>query len=92
MDYTSDPSSNQHPNVHDFEQLETIYGHVDSSTTVGAAINTLRGLANTLSTPEEQGDSEWGKAVHFDASGRPNVFEKDLRAGEKVITHVFWVE
>lgn len=34
MDYTSDPlgpSSNEHPNAHDHEQIEAIYAHVDSS-------------------------------------------------------------
>jgi hypothetical protein len=44
MDYTNDPDgggaygpSNEHPNSHDFAQLETIYNsHLDSSTTVGA--------------------------------------------------------
>ena len=42
MDYTSDPDgppSNEHPNAHDFEQLETIYGHTDSTTTVGQSTN-----------------------------------------------------
>ncbi|MGH9153860.1 MAG: hypothetical protein ACRD03_16005, partial [Acidimicrobiales bacterium] len=36
MDYTGDPSSNQHPNQHDYDMLETIYDHLDGSTTVGA--------------------------------------------------------
>ena len=35
MDYTNDPSTNQHPNQHDYDELETIYSHNDSSTTVG---------------------------------------------------------
>ena len=30
MDYTSDPESNQHPDSHDYAQLETIYDHFDS--------------------------------------------------------------
>ena len=36
MDYSSDPSS-QHPNAHDYEELEIIYAHLDSTTTVSAA-------------------------------------------------------
>ncbi|MBI1895150.1 MAG: hypothetical protein HYS04_01245, partial [Acidobacteria bacterium] len=40
MDYTSNPSSNQHPNQHDYDQLELIYAHLDSTTTVGQAVNT----------------------------------------------------
>src|SRR5512145_2379189 len=35
MDYTNDSSTNQHPNQHDYEELETIYAHLDASTTVG---------------------------------------------------------
>src|SRR4029453_1923478 len=29
MDYTNDPSTNQHPNQHDYDQLEAIYAHLD---------------------------------------------------------------
>lgn len=41
MDYTSNPSgppSNEHPNQHDYDQLEAIYAHLDSTTTVGSAV------------------------------------------------------
>lgn len=37
MDYTNNPKgppSNEHPNQHDYGQLETIYSHTDSTTTV----------------------------------------------------------
>lgn len=37
MDYTNNPlgpPSNEHPNPHDFDQLELIYSHVDTTTTV----------------------------------------------------------
>lgn len=40
MDYTSNPSgppSNEHPNQHDYDELATIYSHLDSTTTVAAA-------------------------------------------------------
>ena len=40
MDYTNDPSTNQHPNAHDYAQLESIYSHLDSTTTIGAAAPT----------------------------------------------------
>ena len=40
MDYTNDPSTNQHPNQHDYDQLITIYSHVDSFNTAGAALPT----------------------------------------------------
>ncbi|HEX2031231.1 MAG TPA: hypothetical protein VHL78_07515 [Actinomycetota bacterium] len=52
MDYTSDPDgppSNEHPNAHDFEQLEEIYGHADGTTTVGQSTGSSRsgGCART---------------------------------------------
>src|SRR3989304_1290910 len=37
MDYTRDPSTNQHPNQHDYDELELIYSHLDSTATVSAA-------------------------------------------------------
>ena len=40
MDYTSSPGTNQHPNQHDYDQLEAIYAHLDSTTTVGSAVPT----------------------------------------------------
>lgn len=47
MDYTNDPDgppSNEHPNSHDFEQLETIYGHTDSTTTVSRTVDSNRSV------------------------------------------------
>ncbi|MGH2654468.1 MAG: hypothetical protein ACRDHV_08995 [Actinomycetota bacterium] len=47
MDYTNDPDgppSNEHPNAHDFEQLEKIYGHTDSTTTVGRTVDSNRSV------------------------------------------------
>ncbi len=32
LDYSEDPTKNQRPNAHDYEMLETIYGHLDEST------------------------------------------------------------
>jgi hypothetical protein len=38
------------------------------------------------------GDSpaEWGRAIHRDGLGRPDVFVKDFIDGQRAITHVFW--
>jgi hypothetical protein len=36
MDYTNSPSSNQHPNAHDYSHLETIYSHTDGTSTASA--------------------------------------------------------
>ena len=37
MDYTSDPLSNQHPNARDYEELVSIYSHLDSSSDGGGS-------------------------------------------------------
>lgn len=91
MDYTNVPSTNQHPNSHDYDELVTIYSHLDSTNTVGAPAPLTRGARNP--NDDEPGDSpaEWGRAVRTDPSGRANVFEQDLGGGRKKVTHVFWV-
>lgn len=102
MDYTSNPKgppSNEHPNAHDFAQLETIYGHVDTTTTISASpaatnfgIREVGQPAGPASSPNDPGDSpaEWGRAVGSDGQGRPNLFVQELGGGNRKITHVFW--
>jgi len=82
MDYTNDPSTNQHPNDHDYEELAKIYSHLDTTTTVGA---TTASKANSTDDP-----SSWGKEIRKDARGRSSLFERDLGNGEKLVTHVIW--
>jgi hypothetical protein len=46
MDYTSDPDgplSNEHPNTHDYDELETIYAHFDSTSTVQQTASSASG-------------------------------------------------
>ena len=78
MDYTSDPDgppSNEHPNQHDYDQLVTIYSHLDSSTTISSSITALPGNAPPLSQASR-------------ANG--DVYVDDLANGVRRITHVFW--
>jgi hypothetical protein len=83
MDYTSDPSTNQHPNKHDYDELQIIYAHLDSTTTVGAAANGAQG--NPPDSP-----SEWGQLMKTTHGGRTQVFERDFGNGQKVVTFVIW--
>lgn len=84
MDYTNDPSTNQHPNQHDYDQLISIYGHNDSSTTIGAAVNgdSRPDIGDTPAT--------WGRPVHFLRDGRPDVYMRLDGPGRTTLTHVFW--
>lgn len=87
MDYTNNPETNQHPNAHDYEQLEAIYAHLDPISTVLASVS-----LNNKGGVDTDNPSSWGKAIAQDKSGKDSVFEKDLGNGNKVITHVFWAE
>lgn len=84
MDYTNNPSSNQHPNAHDYSLLESIYAHLDSTTTVMAA------SLNPLSAGTSDDPEAWGEAVHHDAHGRPDSFVRHVGKDQVIITHVFW--
>jgi hypothetical protein len=83
MDYTSDPSTNQHPNAHDYDELVTIYSHLDSTTTVGAALPT--GAAVVGDSP-----ASWGKLVSGSATHGAGVYVRDFGNGNYFVTHVFW--
>jgi hypothetical protein len=98
MDYTSDPDgtgangplSNEHPNAHDFQQISTIYAHLDSTTTVGAS---LPGSAPSAMTDlEADGPGQWGRLVKSTRNGRAQTFELDFGRGNKIVTHVFWAD
>ncbi len=86
MDYSSDPTPNQHPNQHDYDQLEAIYAHLDSVTTLSQSNVSNRRDAN------HEDSGEWGKSRKRDARGRTSIYEQDLGKGEKVFTFVFWTE
>lgn len=87
MDYTNDPSSNQHPNAHDYDQLESIYAHTDSTTTVGQVVNQPNAMDVDFDTPDR-----WGREVSRSANGRHSVYELDFGNGNKIIRHVYWAE
>lgn len=89
MDYTNNPSgppSNAHPNAHDFAQLETIYAHLDSVTTVGQTVSQPHGNGNAAEADDA------GKVLRKDSRGRPALYERDLGNGEKLFTFIFWAE
>ena len=87
MDYTNDPATNQHPNFHDYEMLETIYAHLDSFT---SATNTVASRGNK--TVDTENVSEWGKSIRTSRDGKHSLFERDLGNGEKLFTFVVWAE
>lgn len=96
MDYTSDPDgppSNEHPNSHDFDELETIYAHIDNSTTVGQTVQNTPGrgkMPPAMADIEIDGPGQWGKLIHSSHGGWKETYELDFGGGHKIITHVIW--
>lgn len=86
MDYTNSPASNQHPNAHDYAMLETVYAHLDTTTTVA------QNVATAPAETDSDDPREWGREVRRSKDGRASVFEQDLGQDNKVLRHVFWAE
>ena len=84
MDY-ADAFDNPSPNNHDYEQLELIYAHLDSTTTIASA---PAGFANA----DVHAQENWGEKVAESADGRSALYERDFGMGFKIFTFVFWAE
>ena len=84
MDYTNNPGTNQHPNQHDYDQLTSMYSHVDATTTVDGS------TAVAPRPAELERQDQWGRALRFDGRGRPILFERELGGGRAVFTFVIW--
>ena len=93
MDYTSDPDgplSNEHPNAHDYDQLEAIYDHLDSVTTVGQVVFSGPERSSVFNGVDGEEVAEWGKSIRTSSDHKPSLFERDLGNGNKVFTFVIW--
>lgn len=89
MDYTSDPSTNQHPNQHDYDQLETIYAHLDSTATARQKARSDK-MPPAMRDIDFSGPGQWGRVVHSTPEGGHQVFELNFGGGHKVFTFVTW--
>lgn len=83
MDYTNNPGTNQHPNQHDYAQLESIYSHLDSTSTVGA-------MPAEMAEGDFSSPSAWGKLVSSTHNGAAALYELDFGRGHKIFTFVYW--
>jgi hypothetical protein len=82
MDYTNNPATNQHPNQHDYDELVTIYSHLDSTTTVGQAAPARAQVGNDASS--------WGTRREGSRAAGHATYVRDLGHGTKVVTFVTW--
>jgi hypothetical protein len=80
MDYTNDPSTNQHPNAHDYDELAIIYSHLDSTTTVAAV------------APASQAQSENAAPIAVERSDRisDSTIVETFADGSRRVTHITW--
>lgn len=93
MDYTSDPDgppSNEHPNKHDYDELQTIYAHLDGGLATAAGE-----IATTPAPPAmDQIDfatrAQWGTLIESSKDGRIQLFMLDFGNGHKLFTHIIW--
>ncbi len=84
MDYSSSPDSTG-PNQHDFDQLETIYAHTDTTTTVAARAALAASTSDVTDDP-----ISWGHRIRQSANGRHSHYERLNGDGSKTLTHVYW--
>lgn len=90
MDYTNNPGTNQYPNLHDFSQLEIIYAHLDSITTMLSRATSLG--ATRAEEIDTENPKEWGKEIRKSRDGRSSLHERNLGNGQKIFTFVIWAE
>lgn len=89
MDYFSNTGANATstqsttPNAHDFEQLNSIYAHLDPTTTVAPA------LASAASDVTDDPKS-WGELKRQSKDGHGSTYQRKNRDGSITLTHVFW--
>ena len=92
MDYFSNTGANAastastRPNAHDFEELSTVYSHLDSTTTVSASPASPSSAADAVT----EDPNSWGRLVSQSNNGRSSTYEAYNRDGSKTLTHVYW--
>jgi len=90
MDYFSNTGANAgstlstRPNSHDFAQLNLIYAHLDSTTTVAASAP-ASAVVDISDDP-----SSWGQLVRQSTNGRSSEYVRYNTDGSMTVTHVTW--
>jgi hypothetical protein len=92
MDYTNDPTPNQHPNQHDYDELLIIYSHLDSFSSLQSTIKSPFGFSvgGAELNGEYENKSEWGKEIR--KNGRLKLFERDFGNGSKLYSFILGVQ
>jgi hypothetical protein len=89
MDYYHNTSNSDtkstSPNRHDYDELATIYAHLDSTTTIGA---TPAAVARAdVDTP-----AQWGRLIHTARNGSASIYVREFAGGHRIFTFVYWAK
>lgn len=94
IDYTRNPlgpPSNEYPNQHDYDMLETIYAHLDSFTTIQSGTQKLPlglSIAQEAQNSDFENRGDWGRELKN--NGHVALYERDFGGGHKLFTFVIW--
>jgi hypothetical protein len=93
MDYYHNKSASDtlstHPNQHDYDELQIIYTHPDSTTTVASSVASGPGHGNASDDVPAGVNEHYLPPWAGPAAG--DVYEVDLGNGVRIVTHVIWV-
>jgi len=97
MDYFSNTGANAgstlstKPNSHDFQELNTIYSHLDSTTTVGMLADATKAAQGKVDVDISDDPNSWGQLLRQSANGRSSVYQRYNADGSYTLTHVYWI-
>jgi hypothetical protein len=106
MDYTNDPSANQHPNQGDYDELLCIYDVATNGRTLTTATHACTGTGHLDSTStvasapaisagavgSHAAEAAWGTLVQVTNHGHGAWFVRDFGGGNLQLTHVLWAD
>jgi hypothetical protein len=97
MDYFSNTGANAtstvstKPNAHDFSMLNSIYSHLDSTTTVASTPGaTGSAAAGGVNVDISDDPASWGALMKQSANGRSSTYQRFNDDGSQTLTHVYW--
>ena len=99
MDYFSNTGANAtstlstKPNAHDFAQLNLIYAHLDSTSTVAMIAAQVAAFSQGPAAADRDISDDpqsWGQLVRQSLNGRSSYYERENGDGSRNATHVYW--
>lgn len=99
MDYFSNTGANAtstlstKPNAHDFDQLNLIYAHLDSTATVAMIAAQVAAFSQgpaAAARDISDDPQSWGQLVRQSSNGRSSHYERENGDGSRNVTHVYW--